>query len=221
MSRPRGKDKDRDRILRHFRLQDPILRAIITRMEWNVLRESEKPSGYFNRLCREIISQQLGSGAARAIVSRFRALFPRGRATPARVRALSEEQLRAVGMSWAKARSLRDLAARVADRDINFSGFAAADDEQVIAELVKVKGIGRWTAEMFLIFSLGRKDIFSFGDFALRKSLRSLYGSHRTRTHRSMERIVARWSPYRSYASLALWHHADNNKQKRTTPQQT
>ncbi len=198
--------------MRHFRRHDALMHGAFTQMPWEVLKPTERPAGYFNRLCREIISQQLGSGAARAIVARFRALFPAGRATPAGVLALSEEQLRAVGMSWAKARSLRDLAARVAAREIDFKKFAAADDEQVIAELVRVKGIGRWTAEMFLIFTLGREDVFSFGDFALRKSLKSLYGPHKTRTQKSMERIAARWAPYRSYAALALWHHADNKR---------
>ncbi len=198
----------------HFQRRDPVLHGVLTRTEWEMLKPTEKPAGYFNRLCREIISQQLGSGAARAIVARFRLLFLRGRATPGRVLALSEENLRGVGMSWAKARSLRDLAVRVEAREIDFQKFAAADDEQVIAELIKVKGIGRWTAEMFLIFTLGREDVFSFGDFALRKSLKSLYGPHRTRTQKNMERIVGRWSPYRSYACLALWHRMDNKKKK-------
>jgi len=202
------------RVLGHFRRRDPVLHGVFAGMPWEMLGPTEKPSGYFNRLCREIISQQLGSGAARAIVARFRALFPRGRATPGSVLALSEKELRAVGMSWAKARSLRDLAVRVEAREIDFQKFAAADDEQVIVELIKVKGIGRWTAEMFLIFTLGREDVFSFGDFALRKSLKSLYGPHRTRTQKNMERIVGRWSPYRSYACLALWHRMDNKKKK-------
>ena len=200
------------RVVGHFRRYDAVLHGVLARMPWEILEPTEKPSGYFNRLCREIISQQLGSGAARAIVARFRVLFPRGRAEPDRVLALSEEQLRGVGMSWAKVRSLRDLAARVESREIDFKKFAGADDEQVIAELVRVKGVGRWTAEMFLIFTLGREDVFSFGDFALRKSLKSLYGHRRTRTPKSMERIVRRWAPYRSYACLALWHCADNKK---------
>ncbi len=200
------------RVAGHFQRHDSVMHEAFAQMPWEMLGSTEKPSGYFNRLCREIISQQLGSGAARAIVARFRALFPRGRATPGRVLALSEDDLRAVGMSWAKARSLRDLAARAASREIDFKKCATADDEEVITELVRVKGIGRWTAEMFLIFTLGREDVFSFGDFALRKSLKNLYGHHRTRTQKSMERIVSRWSPYRSYASLALWHRMDNKK---------
>ena len=200
-------------VLRHFERQDPLIHRVLINMEWDVLEPTERPSGYFNRLCREIISQQLGSGAARAIVARFRAKFPRAHATPERVLAFSEGQLRAIGMSWAKARSLRDLAARVRAREIRFERLSQGEDEAVVAELVKVKGIGRWTAEMFLIFTLGREDVFSFGDLALQKSLRNLYGSRRTRTQRSMERIVRQWRPYASYASLALWHHSDGRKQ--------
>lgn len=202
------------RVVRHFQRHDSVMHEVFARMPWEMLRPSEKPLGYFNRLCREIISQQLGSGAARAIVARFRAMFPRRRATPARVLALSEDELRATGMSWAKARSIRDLASRITAREIRFERFPEADDETVVAELIKVKGIGRWTAEMFLIFALGREDVFSFGDFALRKALRHLYGKRRTRTQEAMERIVAAWSPYRSYGSLALWHRMDNQKKK-------
>ena len=199
-------------IMRHFEWQDPLIHGVLVNMEWDLLAPTERPSGYFNRLCREIISQQLGSGVARAIVARFRAKFPRVHATPERVLALSEEQLRAIGMSWAKARSLRDLATHVRAREIRFERFSEMEEEAVIAELVKVKGIGRWTAEMFLIFTLGREDIFSFGDLALQKSLKYLYGSRRTRTQQSMERIVRQWHPYSSYASLALWHHSDGKK---------
>lgn len=203
--------RHKKRVEEHFEEQDTFIHGVLAAMEWQLLEPTEKaPQGYFNRLCREIISQQLGSGAARAIVARFKTLFRNGRATPATVLKFSEENLRGVGMSWAKARSLRDLAARVEAREINFKKFASAGDEAVIAELTKVKGIGRWTAEMFLIFTLGREDVFSFGDFALRKSLKSLYGHQRTRTQKAMERIVARWSPYRSYACLALWHRMDN-----------
>lgn len=198
--------------MRHFEQRAPLLHAALADMAWEILEPTEQPRGYFNRLCREIISQQLGSGAARAIVTRFRTLFPRGRATPARALVFSEDEFRATGMSWAKARSIHDLAQRVAARKIDFEEFVQAADEDVIGELTKVKGIGRWTAEMFLIFTLGREDVFSFGDFALRKGLKHVFGPQRTRTQKSMERIVDQWRPYRSYASLALWHSMDNKK---------
>ncbi|MBI3630931.1 MAG: DNA-3-methyladenine glycosylase 2 family protein [Candidatus Sungbacteria bacterium] len=200
-------------IQKHFWREDPLVHKILADMEWELLEPAEKNSaGFFNRLCREIISQQLGSGAARAIVARFRKLFPRGRATPGRVLTMTEGQLRAVGMSWAKARSLRDLASKIQTQEIRFDRFPDAEDEAIIAQLVKIKGIGRWTAEMFLIFTLGREDVFSSGDLALQKGLRHLYGYRRTRTEKSRGDIIARWRPYRSYASLALWHVMDSQK---------
>ena len=113
-------------------------------------------------------------------------------------------------MSWAKARYIKDLAEKTLDGDIKFKELSHADDETIIRELTKVKGIGRWTAEMFLIFTLGREDIFSFGDLGLRKRFEKLYGNRRARTQKSMEAITRQWSPYRSYASLALWHLRDS-----------
>lgn len=178
-------------------------------MEWEILGPTEKPAGYFRRLCREIISQQLGSGAARAITGRFMDLFSGKRPTPPKVLAMSEERLRAVGMSWAKARSLRDLAARADAREIAFEKFSDADDEEIVTELIRVKGIGRWTAEMFLIFTLGREDVFSQGDLALRKGLTRLYGKRTARSKKHRENIIASWGPYRSYACLALWNVMD------------
>ena len=198
--------------MRHFRRTDPLIHLELGRMEWEILRPTEKSAGYFRRLCREIISQQLGSGAARAITGRFMDLYPATGPTPHLVLAISEERLRAVGMSWAKARSLRDLAQRAEAGEIAFERFSRADDEEIIAELIGVKGIGRWTAEMFLIFTLGREDVFSHGDLALQKGLAHLYGARRTRTERARDTIIARWHPYRSYASLALWHAMDNKK---------
>lgn len=204
----------KDHVLRHFRRADPMIHRELTRMEWNVLGPTEKPDGYFRRLCREIISQQLGSGAARAITARFMDLFPAKRPTPRLVLAVSEDRLRAVGMSWAKARSLRDLAGLAEAGAIAFEKFSDAEDEEVVTDLIRVKGIGRWTAEMFLIFTLGREDVFSQGDLALQKGLRHLHGKGRARSKRAAEKLIAGWSPYRSYACLALWNVMDNQKKK-------
>lgn len=203
-----GARSDTVRIRNHFRRRDLVIASILNAMPLEPLASAANPAGYFGRICREIISQQLGSGAVGAITKRFCALFPRGRATPARVAQLCEDDLRSAGMSWAKARTLRDLAKKILAGDIRFSGFASASDEEVIAELTRVKGIGRWTAEMFLIFTLGREDVFSMGDLALRKGLARLYG-RRANGKKSAEAIIRLWSPYRSYACLALWHRAD------------
>ena len=201
-----------DRIRRHFRKADPILFPVLARMELKPLEAERDPKHYFPKLCREIISQQLGSGAARAIFTKFKNLFPRKQITAMRVLAFSEKKLRATGMSWAKARYIRDLAQKTAAGDIHFKKFPDADDDTVISELTKIKGIGQWTAEMFLIFTLGREDIFSFGDLGLRNAFRRLYGTRQTQSQERMAKIVGRWSPYKSYASLALWHLWDSQK---------
>lgn len=197
-------------IRRHFRRADPVIFPVLAGMDLEPLRTACGPAGYFAKLCREIISQQLGSRAAEATAARFFGLFGRARVLPAHTLELSEEELRATGMSWAKARYIRDLADKTAARTVNFHALPKFDNEAIITELTKIKGIGRWTAEMFLIFTLGREDVFSFGDLGLRKGFARLYGARSVRSPRSMAKIIKRWSPYRSYASLALWHVNDS-----------
>ncbi|MEK7561017.1 MAG: DNA-3-methyladenine glycosylase 2 family protein [Patescibacteria group bacterium] len=197
------------RVLRHFQRVDPVIFLACKTTEWEPLYPKAGPRAYFAQLCREIIAQQLGSGAARAIEGRFRELFPRRQITPERVLAHSEKQLRAIGMSWAKARYLRSIAEHTAAGALHFNKFPSMDDEAIIGELTQIKGIGRWTAEMFLIFALGREDIFSFGDLGLRRAFARLYGAQKARSQKSVEKITRRWSPYRSYASLALWNVVD------------
>ncbi len=199
-------------IKRHFRRADPVFSAVVAGMDIEPLRGERDPSRYFPKLCREILSQQLSGKAAGAIVERFLKLFPSKHPTPARVLALPEKTLRDVGMSWAKARYVRDLALKTRTRAIRLQKLPTLGDEDVIAELTKVKGVGRWTAEMFLIFTLGREDVFSHGDLGLRKGMERVYGARRAKTQTHREAIAKRWSPYRSYASLALWHRLDSDK---------
>ncbi len=181
-------------------------------MELELLPKDPTPATHFPQLCREIIYQQLAGKAAYAIHQRFLALFPGKRPTPARVSALPEKKLRAVGLSWAKARYIRDLAAKVQDKSVNLRKLHTFDNEATITELTKVKGIGRWTAEMFLMFTLGREDVFSYGDLGLRKGFERIYGKRSAGTQKNIEKVTARWSPYRSYGSLALWHAMDSTK---------
>lgn len=199
-------------IKQHFESQDPILFALLATMELKPLERNEDSKKYFQHLCQEIISQQLSGKAANAIVQRFLKLFPRKHITPQGVLKFSGDQLRAVGMSWAKVRSLLDLAEKTKNRELRLLDIPNLDDETVIEQLTQVKGIGRWTAEMFLMFTLGREDIFSFGDLALQKGLERIYGKKLTRTRKHAEKIISRWAPYRSYGSLALWHAVDSAK---------
>lgn len=190
--------------LSHFRVVDPILFSLaqtIT-LEEHVPRS---PDRYFVSLCEEIIGQQLSGKVADVLFDRFEKLFPKRRVSPKRVLAISEETLRATGMSWSKTRFIRDLAQHVLTKSVQLGQLAQWTDEDVIGELTRVKGIGPWTAEMFLMFSLGREDVFSYGDLGLRKAIAKRYGFKKEPTKKQMEKIVNKWKPYRTWAARILW----------------
>jgi DNA-3-methyladenine glycosylase II len=198
------------RIKSHFKKVDPVIYKVIVNMELEVLPQPKRSTSYLKKLCREIISQQLGGKAARAIINRFYDLFERKHITPDKILVFSEQKLRNVGMSWAKARYTRDLAQKVKDKEVRLNNLHNLDDELVIEELVKVKGIGNWTAEMFLIFTLGREDVFSHGDLGLIKAIQRLYGFKDKPNEKQINKIVDKWSPYKSYGCFALWKSIDN-----------
>ena len=165
----------------------------------------KKTHEYFGNLCQEIIGQQLSGRVADVLFDRFEKLFPKRTVTPKRALALSEEILRSTGMSWSKARFIRDLAQKILDKTLPLHQLAQLTDEEVIKELTKVNGVGPWTAEMFLMFTLGREDVFSYGDLGLRKAMKKLYGFKNNPTEKQMEKIVKKWQPYRTYAARVLW----------------
>lgn len=167
---------------------------------------------YFFTVLDAIASQQLSSKVAATIVSRIRALVP-GEDTPtaAQIFALPDQALRDVGLSWAKVSYIKDLARRVVSGELDLVHVSAMSDEEIIKELVAVKGIGRWTAEMFLIFSLGRPDVFAVDDYGLRVAMKRLYDLTDLPKPAPMREIAERWRPYRSYASLYLWRSLDNS----------
>ena len=196
-------------ILRHFKRVDPAIHKILHEVPLKPLRPVRGPKQYFLKLCRDIIYQQLAGKAAEAIYRRFINLFPSQNPSPEEVLKISEKKLRSCGLSTQKMRYLRDLAEKVSKKELILHKLRALENEEVVTELVKVKGIGRWTAEMFLIFTLGREDVFSFGDFGLAKGLEILYGAKRVNSQKKVDAITKRWSPYRSYASLAVWYVKD------------
>jgi len=110
-----------------------------------------------------------------------------------------------MGLSNAKAKYIRDLAEKVVNKELNFKDFENLNNEQIIEELVKVNGIGPWTAEMFLMFTLARKDVFSQGDLIIRKAVRKMYGFKKEPTKEQIKQISDKWVPYRTYACLVLW----------------
>jgi DNA-3-methyladenine glycosylase II len=165
----------------------------------------------FRSLTTAIVSQQLSAKAADTIIGRLEAtLAPAGGVTPEGVLATSHEALRAAGLSNAKARYLRSLAETVLAGEIELQCLHELEDEAVVEQLTRVKGIGRWTAEMFLIFSLGRPDVLSTGDFGIRSAVRRLYGLPALPTPDELRTIAAPWRPYTSTALLLLWRSQDS-----------
>ena len=162
-----------------------------------------RPYQPFHMLANSIISQQLSTRAAAAIKNRLGLLLSPAFA-PEEVLRLSSEQLRSAGLSQAKARSISGLAARVCDRGLIFDELVGLDDEDVIQVLSRCSGIGRWTAEMFLIFGLKRPDVLALGDAGLQRAARLLYGN-KARRKDFLRRVAETWRPYRSVASWYLW----------------
>ncbi len=195
--------------LSHFRAVDPILFSVAQTITLEA-HPVRSPNLYFESLCSEIIGQQLSGKVADVLFDRFRKLFSRRKITPRAVLKMSEETLRTTGMSWSKTRFIRDLAHQVLTKSVQLDQLAQLSDQDVIVELTKVKGIGPWTAEMFLMFTLGREDVFSYGDLGLRKAIIKLYGFKKDPTVRQMDKIVNKWRPYRTYAARILWKSLDS-----------
>ena len=167
---------------------------------------------YFFTLVESIASQQLASKAADTIVRRIRALVPDKEAPDAEgVLALPDQALRDAGLSWSKVSYVKDLAGRVASGQLDLAHISQMDDEEAIKALVAVKGIGRWTAEMFLIFSLARPDVLAVDDYGLQAAMKRLYNLPTLPKPSAMREKAEPWRPYRSYASLYLWRSLDSS----------
>lgn len=188
----------------HFRKADPRLFKVLQGIGDLEDISPIPPKEYFSRLCREIIAQQLSGKVADTFIERFRALFLRKQITAKRLLQLSDITLRRIGISWAKVKYLKDLAQKVEKKEVSLEGLQRLDDKDVVAQLTKVKGIGNWTAEMFLMFSLGREDVFSCGDLGLQRAIEEIY-KIKNLTRSRAEKLSMKWSPYRTYASLILW----------------
>ena len=159
---------------------------------------------YFLALCRSIVGQQLSNKVADVIWNRVLILLE-NEVEPEKILATEDEELRSKGVSYSKIKYIKNLSLAVVNKEIHFEKFDDMSDEEIIKELTKVKGIGTWTAEMFLIFSLGREDVFSLGDAGLKSVIKNLYEFENEPTKLELTEISSRWSPYRTYASLYLW----------------
>ncbi len=158
---------------------------------------------YFPSLVRSIIGQQLSVVVAQTIWKRAKAICTD--VTPPVIASLNDDDLKKIGLSGRKINYIKDLSQRVLDGEIRLDGLDMLPDDEIIAQLVKIKGIGRWTAEMFLIFSLGRLDVLSLGDLGLKRSIQWLYGLKKSPAERTMKLYAKKWMPYRTVASLYLW----------------
>ncbi len=191
--------------LNHLRKSDPVLREIIERV--GPFRMEFGPPE-FHSLAEAIIYQQLNGRAAETIFNRFAALAGEP-LTPAGILALSDEQLRGVGLSKQKSAYLRDLATKTASGVLDFSRLLEMTDEEVIEHLTQVKGIGVWTAQMFLMFTLRRPDVLPTGDYGVQAAIKKHYRKRKLPKPKEMEKIARVWAPYRSIACWYLWRSLD------------
>ena len=188
-----------------LRRVDPTLGALIRRIGSFAL-QSRAHLTPFQALLRAIVYQQLSTRAAASIDRRLHGLFPHNYPSPRHLLTLSDTQLRGVGLSRAKVLSARDLAEKYVSAAIpNRRALAAMDDEQIIEHITCVRGIGRWTVEMLLIFHLGRADVLPVGDLGVRKGFMLHRGEDEMPTPKDLETYGELWRPYRSVASWYLW----------------
>jgi DNA-3-methyladenine glycosylase II len=190
---------------RHLIKADPKLGLIIKRVGACGLH-SAAPRDPFEALTMSIASQQLSTKAAATIFARFCDLFPPDRKPrPERVMTLSDDQIRGVGFSRPKVAFIKDLAAHVLDGRLDLKGLRKHPDEEVMRQLVAVKGIGRWTAEIYLMFRLGRPDILPADDLGLMNAAHRVYGMRKRPTPDQLRKKGEAWRPYRSVAAWYLW----------------
>jgi DNA-3-methyladenine glycosylase II len=195
---------DPARARRHLAKADPVLAAVMRRVG-PCRFASGPPDPPFPSLLRMIVGQQLSVAAARTIHGRVLALFADGRPTPTALLALDDETLRTAGLSRPKLRYLRDLAERVRDGRLDLEGVETLADDEVIGRLVEVKGIGRWTAEIFLMFHLHRPDVLPADDLGIVKAVQRAYAMRRRPSAKKVLALGEPWRPYRSVASWYLW----------------
>ena len=156
-------------------------------------------------LCRSIVYQQLSGKAAGTIMARFLGLYASDTLTAEALLRTTDDTLRGIGLSRQKIAYLKDLAAKVQDGTLQLTALPVHSDDEVIYQLTRVKGIGRWTAEMFLIFALGRPDVFPVNDLGIRKAIQRVYGYKRLPAPVTMHRHARKWIPYRTIATWYLW----------------
>ena len=207
--KPLKTDQIIERAVRQLSQSDPVLAGLIRQIGPCRLGRAGR-NNYFAALVEAIVFQQLAGNAAAAILARFRALYSSRRfPTPAEIDSTPESQLFAAGLSPQKVTYIKELSRRILDGSFKLRNLSPMEDEEIIAHLTQVKGIGRWTAEMFLIFCMGRLDVLPVGDLGIRKAVQKTYGLGALPSVERLEQMGRRWQPYRSVASWYLWASVD------------
>lgn len=191
---------------RHLRASDPVMKTMIDAVGPYTLRFERNR---FGMLVRSIVSQQISTNAARSIRTRLRELVGPVGFTAVNLIRFDAVQLRSAGLSGQKASYIADLALKVSDGTLNLKQIGRLSDDQIVEQLTQVKGIGHWTAQMFLIFSLGRPDVFPHGDLGVRACIRDRYGLDNLPDKETSHSIAEPWRPYASVASWYCWRALD------------
>ncbi|HEV2689308.1 MAG TPA: DNA-3-methyladenine glycosylase [Bryobacteraceae bacterium] len=191
----------------HLKKADPVIGSIVDRVGPYRIQYREPT---FETLVRSIVYQQLSGRVAKVIFGRLVVAVPGGKLTPAGVLKLTPARMRKCGLSKQKTAYIRDLARKTAKGQLNFEGLPELADEQVIEHLTQVKGIGVWTAHMFLMFALERPNVLPTGDLGIRSAIRKAYGLEELPHPRQIEEMAVSWAPYCSVASWYLWRSLEN-----------
>jgi DNA-3-methyladenine glycosylase II len=199
------------KIADHFAVVDPKIAQLW--QEFGPIELTTAPDP-FTDLCSAIIGQQLSTKVARVIENRFLELAGSTTLTPEQVIVLDPDAQRACGISWSKISYVRNVAEAALSGQIDFDHLAQMEDAEIITHLVKIKGVGQWTAEMFLMFTLGRPDVFSGGDLGLRQAIKNNYELAELPSAKEAAERAEVWTPYRTYASRVLWQSLDTAKKK-------
>jgi DNA-3-methyladenine glycosylase II len=186
---------------------DPVMEKLINRFDPLEFRPHQQD--LFAEITDSIISQQLSGKVAKVIYSRFEALFPGKKVNPEFALRIDDGEIRAVGASWAKVKYIKDLAKKTLDGTLKLHLLENMQDEEIIEHLVQVKGIGPWTAQMILMFSLDRPDILPLNDLGIQKAFEKLY-KVKMGNQNKMIRIADKWKPHRTIACRYLWKSLDN-----------
>ena len=191
----------------HLR-QDPVFAPLVDSIQ---LEPLDLTNDIYLRLLRAIVYQQLSGKAANTIYQRFIALFPDGYPHPGQLVLFQEEQLRTAGLSRQKTQYLQNVAHYFSEQELHRQDWSKVPDEHILEQLTAIKGVGNWTAQMILMFSLGRKDIFPKDDLAIQQSMQQLYQltGNGKQLQQQMEKVAQAWRPYRTVACRYLWQWKD------------